>query len=379
MVAFAPIVPLSIAPAPAVPAPIMPKRLGVFLPNWIGDVVMATPALRALRKLVGPSGQLVGVMRPYVADVLAGTHWLDDIVLYSKDGKCPELSGRAAQRQLRELDLDCAVLLTNSLRTAWMAWRGGARERIGYVGDFRALLLTKRLRETDRDSDDLPIPTIDSYLKLAEAAGCAPEPPRLELATRPEDERAADALWKRFGLPSGDQVVVLNSGGAFGSTKHWPAEHFAKLAQRIVAKWGFSVLVHCGPAERDDAARIVALAGDRRIVGMSELDRLPMGLAKACVRRSRMLVSTDSGLRFFGIAFGKPVVTLFGPTAPEATRTHYDRETCLSLSLDCQPCMERTCPLGHHRCLRDLSVDQVYAAVAAGFSGSVNAESRIVA
>jgi heptosyltransferase-2 len=76
-----------------------------------------------------------------------------------------------------------------------------------------------------------------------------------------------------------------------------------------------------------------------------------------------MLVTTDSGPRFFGIAFGKPVVTLFGPTAAAHTATHYDREACLSLALACRPCMERTCPLGHHRCMRDLSVDYVYRAV----------------
>jgi heptosyltransferase-2 len=76
-----------------------------------------------------------------------------------------------------------------------------------------------------------------------------------------------------------------------------------------------------------------------------------------------MLVTTDSGPRFFGIAFGKPVVTLFGPTNPAATPTYYEHETSLSLSLDCQPCMERVCPLGHHRCMKELTVDRVYAAV----------------
>jgi heptosyltransferase-2 len=77
-----------------------------------------------------------------------------------------------------------------------------------------------------------------------------------------------------------------------------------------------------------------------------------------------MVVSTDSGPRFLAIAFGKPVVSLFGPTDPAATATRYPLETCLSLSLDCQPCMARTCPLVHHRCMRDLSVDHVYSAVA---------------
>lgn len=354
-------------------------RLAVFLPNWIGDVVMATPVLRALRKLAGPSDPVVGVMRPYVAEVLGGTHWIDEIILYEKAPRHSELSRRAAQRKLRAARIDLALLLTNSMRTAWMAWCGGCRERIGYVGDLRAFLLTKRLKESYCDAIDLPIPTIDSYLMLAEAAGCEPESPRLELATLPTDERAADTLWQRLGLPSGDRVVVLNPGGAFGAAKHWPTEHFAKLAQRIVVDWGYSVLVHCGPAERDHAARIVALAGDRRVVGMSELDQLPLSLAKACVRRSRMVVTTDSGLRFFGIAFNKPVVTLFGPTAPEATRTHYDHEKCLSLSLDCQPCEERTCPLSHHRCMRDLSVERVYAAVAAQLGSEFETSGRAVA
>ena len=91
---------------------------------------------------------------------------------------------------------------------------------------------------------------------------------------------------------------------------------------------------------------------------------LPIGLTKACIRRARMLVTTDSGPRYLGIAFERPVVTLFGPTDPRLVETHYERETCLSLALECQPCMERVCPLGHHRCMRDLSVEPVYAAVA---------------
>ena len=81
---------------------------------------------------------------------------------------------------------------------------------------------------------------------------------------------------------------------------------------------------------------------------------LPIGLTKACIRRARLLVTTDSGPRYLGIAFERPVVTLFGPTDPRLVETHYERETCLSLALDCQPCMERVCPLGHHRCMRDL-------------------------
>jgi heptosyltransferase-2 len=326
--------------------------------------VMATPALRALRKLVGEDGQLIGVMRPYVADVLAGTNWLDAQILYGKSPSRFRMASREVYAELRAARLDRIVLLTNSLRTAWLAWRSGSRERIGYVGEARALLLTKRL-VCPRTPDGSPVPTIDGYLQLAEAVGCEPASPRLELATTPADERAADAVWRQLGLPQGNDVVIFNSGGAYGAAKLWPAEYFAELARRIVGRHGnnYSVLVNCGPDERKIATEITVRAAHPRVVTMANLEHLPIGLTKACVRRARMLVTTDSGPRFLGIAFGKPVVTLFGPTNPAATATRYEHESCLSLSLECQPCMARTCPLGHHRCMRELTVDRVDTAV----------------
>ena len=338
-------------------------RLGVFLPNWVGDVVMATPALRTMREFVGDDGQLVGIMRPYVAEVLAGTTWLNQRILYDKPANRWGVASRNVYQSLREAKLDRVVLLTNSLRTAWMAWRSGARERFGYRGQARSWLLTNRYDQPIA-TDGGPLATIDGYRQLAEAAGCAPTSPLLELATTDSDEAAADAAWQRLKLPPGDRVVVLNSGGAYGAAKQWPAEHFAALARRIVNGGQFSVLVNCGPSEREIAREIVTRANDHRVTALAGEKQLPVGLTKACLRRSRLLVTTDSGPRFFGIAFGRPVVTLFGPTDPIRTATHYDAETCVSLSLDCQPCMARTCPLVHHRCMRDLSVEMVYRVVA---------------
>jgi heptosyltransferase-2 len=241
-----------------------------------------------------------------------------------------------------------------------MAWRGGARERIGHSGQLRGVLLTKRLTRPRRDDGSF-LPTIEGYLRLADVAGCTWEPRRLELATTPADERAADAVWRELDLPADGDVVILNSGGAFGAAKHWPVEHFAELARRIVGDRRTRVLINCGPAERKIAADIAALAADPRVVSLAGFEQLPIGLTKACMRRARLVVTTDSGPRFLAIAFDRPVVTLFGPTDPRATETGYEREISLSLNLDCQPCMERTCPLVHHQCMRDLSVDHVYA------------------
>jgi heptosyltransferase II len=320
--------------------------------------------VRAVRKHLGPEAKLYGVMRPYVAEVLRGSTWFDEAVVYSKRPKAGEWSAVAAIRHLRAAKLDRVVLLTNSFRTAWMAWGTGARVRVGYRGQLRSWLLTERHAMATNAATGLPIPTIDAYLQLASAIGCPPEPARMELATTAEDEAAADGAWRRLGLPAGSDVVVFNTGGAFGAAKNWPAEHFAALAARIAADWKLSVLVNCGPSERETAREIVARAGDSRVVSLADEAELPIGLTKACIRRSRMLVTTDSGPRYLGIAFERPVVTLFGPTDPRLVESHYEREICLALGLDCRPCMQRVCPLGHHKCMRDMSVDMVYGAVA---------------
>jgi heptosyltransferase II len=349
-------------------------RLGVFLPNWVGDVVMATPALRALRNMVGPHSQLIGILRPYVSEVLVGTPWLDEQVFCEPPKTLRGRWSSSIARDLRAAKLDTVILLTNSWRTAWLAWRSGAPERVGYKRDGRSWMLTKSIPERLQANGTLE-PTLEGYLHIVEAAGAKVESMTLELGTTSADEQSADEVWKRLRLPAGDRVVVLNSGGAFGAAKQWPAEHFADLARRIAKSGDYWVLANCGPAEREIAKEIVARADNPRVVSLAECASLPVGLTKACIRRSRMLVSTDSGPRYFGVAFGKPVVTLFGPTDPLATRLPYGRETSLSLSLDCQPCMERTCPLKgdlHHRCMRDLSVDMVYGAVARSLETSEN-------
>lgn len=337
-------------------------RLGVFLPNWVGDVVMATPALRSLRTHVG-NGALVGIMRPYVAEVLAGSDWFDESIVYQKgDGSLfhPPAELRAAR-------LDAVVLLTNSLRTGWMAYQSGARERIGMAGNLRSPLLTTRVRAARRGWRErwrrVELPTVAAYMQVAQAAGAPPVAPLLELATTAADELAADAVWRRLGWSEHDHVAVLNTGGAFGAAKDWPGEHFASLARRLAVERDFRVLINCGPKERDAARAIVAAAADPRVASLADEVDLPIGLTKAVIRRAELLVTTDSGPRFFGVAFGVPTVTLFGPTSTELTRTFSRYETCITLGLDCQPCMQRSCPLGHHRCMRDLSVDRVLAAV----------------
>jgi heptosyltransferase-2 len=323
---------------------------------------MATPALRALRRHFAPPDRLIGIMRPYLADVLAGTHWFDEQLYYDPRSRAATLRGWRFVRRLRQARLSTAVLLTNSLRTGWLAFVSGAAERIGYVRYGRGLLLNRKLYPP-RDGRKLrPTPAVDYYLDLAYALGCPAEDTALELATLAQDERAADEVWEKLRLPSGDRVIVFNSSGAYGAAKLWPAEYFAELACRVVATLDRHVLVICGPNEREIAREIVYRASDRRVVGLTD-ERLSIGLSKACVRRAGLMVTTDSGPRHFAAAFDVPVITLFGPTHVAWSETHYAGAVHLQREVPCGPCQQRVCPLVHHRCMRELSVDEVYAAV----------------
>jgi lipopolysaccharide heptosyltransferase II len=337
-------------------------NLAIFMPNWVGDAVMATPTLRALRSLCGVRGQLTAVLRPHIAEVLAGTDSFDEQILFDPHTRDRELGSWSVVKQLRAAAPDAIVLLTNSLRTGLIAWATGAKTRVGYARYGRGLTLTNRLHEPRRGRRRIPTPAIDTYLQLAYSLGAPNQSPRLDLATLPGDELAADVVWKKLNLPPGDQVVVLNSSGAFGAAKLWPAEYFGELARRIVQRDKLSVLVVCGPDERETARKIVKEAQHPGVVSLAD-EPVSLGLTKACVRRSRMLVTTDSGPRFFGVAFGLPVITLFGPTFIDWTRSHYAGEICLQHDVPCGPCMRHVCPFVHHRCMRDLSVDRVYQAV----------------
>lgn len=337
-------------------------KIAVFLPNWVGDVVMATPTLRALREHVGESGRLLGVMRPPAAGVLAGTNWLDKQLVYDPRSADLDERGWSLVRRLRRERVDLAILLPNSWRTALMALASGAKDRLGYERGGRGLLLTRKLYPPRKDGRLEPVSALDYYLELAYAAGCPSASRQVQLATLPADEKAADAVWSKFRFPRGRQVVVLNSGGAFGAAKLWPTPYFASLARRLATEDRRHVLVLCGPQERALAAEIVRDAAHPRVTSLAD-EPLGIGLSKACVRRAAAMVTTDSGPRHFAAAFDVPVVTLFGPTHIGLSENYHSRAVHLQHHLECIPCQRRTCPLGHHRCMRDLSIDEVYRAV----------------
>ncbi len=337
-------------------------NIGIFLPNWLGDLVMATPMLRAMRRRFGTSARLVGVMRPYLADVLAGTGFLDEQWYFQPHAREPHLRHWSLVRRMRRERFDVAILLPNSFRAALLARLGGARERIGYRCQGRGPLLTKKLESPRTEGFVAESPMVTYYLKLAEAVGCFPESPRLELATLPRDDESADRVWESLGLRTDGRVAMLNSGSSNGVAKFWPADDFAQLGRRIAEELDHDVLVMCGPRERSVALEIVEQAKHPRVFSMAG-QPLDLGTAKGCIRRGRVMVSTDSGPRHVAAAFGKPVVTLLGPTLPIWIENPTVVAVDLQLDLECIGCQNRVCPLEHHRCMRELTPDFVFGEV----------------
>lgn len=319
---------------------------------------MATPALRALRDHFADA-EIVGILRPYVVDVLAGTTLLDRLLIHN-----PKQSRVDAWRMLRALHrerFDLAVILPNSLRSGLWAWASGAKRTLGYARNGRSLLLTDPI---PAPSLAVPHPVLDEMLQLVGQLGCRSLSRKMELATSPRDEEQIAAFWQRHPAADSANYVCLNTGGTSGASaaKDWPTEYFAELARRLADELGRTVLVICGPSERATAQRIVADTAHPRVLSLAD-EPLSIGLTKAAIRHASLMVTTDSGPRHFAAAFGVPCLTLFGPTHIAWSETFHPQGVHLQLKVDCGPCQQRVCPLKHHRCMRELTVDRVFGEI----------------
>ena len=329
--------------------------LAVALPNWVGDVVMATPTLRALRARF-PDERIVAVCRPYVRPVLDPNPWIN---AYIEVGKT-HADFRRGAAALRHERADAGILMPNSFRSALVFWLSRVHRRIGYDRNGRGMLLTDRLQAPREGGRFTPSSMITYYLRLAEVLGAPTTDRRMELFTTEADESAAAAAYQAAGLDASHTLLIC-PGYAFGPSKGWPVEHWAALVRGAKERFGLTAAVLCGPSEAAIADAISQAVGGCATFHDKGID---LASARAVVRRARALVAIDSGLRHYAAAFGRPVVALFGPTHIEWTETWYAKEVRLQAAPPCGPCQEPLCPVGTTECMWKIQPEEALDALA---------------
>jgi heptosyltransferase-2 len=340
-------------------------RILVRMPNWLGDVVMATPLLRTLREAY-PRARLDILVQPGGALVLEGVPFVDDVLLYRRKGEHAGLVGmRRMAAELRARRYELGIVCPNSFSSALLFRLAGVRRRLGWSYGGRGFLLTDRLVPRMRGHRRVPRPMPQYYLDLARHLGCEVLAEDAVLAVTPDGEAEADAFMARHGV--GDTPLVgLNVGAAFGPSKHWRADRFGEVATGLRARRGMRTVVLCGPGEEALGRQVedaVAAASCDDVIRTSDAVLSLAGL-KSVVNRLALMVTTDTGPRHFAIAFDVPVVCVMGSTDPLMTDQPGARAEVVRLEplLDCMPCHEKVCPLQHHDCLEKLAAAPVLAA-----------------
>lgn len=335
-----------------------PRHILVFLPNWLGDAVMATPALRALRRRY-PEATITGAGKGAICQVLAGFSCLDRLISLPPRPGLFSLLGEA--RGLSRPRPDLAVLMPNSFRTALLAWLAGSRHRVGFERGGRGVLLSQALPRYREGGQRAPRYTALEYLALVEPLGATADDMGLELAAAPE-ERDAVADYLEPDRP----VVGIAPGAAFGPSKLWLPERYAAVADALAASCNAQCVLLTGPGEED--TRDAVLAAARSPIVICHEDGGSIARLKATVSHLDLLIGNDSGPRHIAIAFGKPVVCIMGPTSPRYTESPWERGEVVRIDVDCGPCQRPYCRTDH-RCMTGISVARVVEAARPWLSG----------
>ena len=322
-------------------------RTLVVSPNWVGDTVMSLPVLAALAE----SGREVTVLAPsHLHPLLALSPSVDCMVAKGA-------SGAETVSRMKEAVCDEAVLLPNSFRAAWLAYRARIPARFGYRGDGRSLLLAPAVHRPPGKTHQLR-----DYDRLLRKMGVSPSPEPPGLTITEEIDGLVETALAAAGvsLETGEPPLVgVFPGAEFGSSKRWPVERFAAVTKALIRSPAVRPILIAGPKEVKLAETLRQRAGAVPVLGPD----LDLGGLAGLLARTAVLVTNDSGPMHLAAAVGTRCVAIFGPTDPSRTSPIGSEHRVLYRSRWCSPCFRRRCPLFHHRCMTEIEVEHVEEAI----------------
>lgn len=323
----------------------------VIAPQWIGDAVMTEPLMRRLH--ARGERLTVGAL-PWVAPVYRAMPHVDEVIDFPfQHGGLQWKARRTLGKQLQG-QFDTAYVLPNSIKSALLPFLASIPRRVGYLGEARVGLLTHRLKNPKNKP-----PMVAFYSALSGEQGIEQDRPHLQLKPG-EMESALQAV----GLQA-QRYYVFAPGAEYGPAKRWPTAHFGALAQLLDQP-----VVLLGSGKEAPLCEEIAAAAPGRCHNLA--GKTSLNQAFALIAAARAVISNDSGLMHVAAAFGVPQVAVFGSSSPLHTPPLNDRAQVVWLKndpayqppLDCAPCFERECPLGHTRCLNDITPQRVRALLA---------------
>jgi heptosyltransferase-2 len=328
--------------------------------NWVGDAIMALPALRAVRKRF-PEAEIAVLARPYVADIYRHQGICDRLIGYQPQGDHAGFAGRERLvTQLRAQKFDSAILFQNAFDAAWLVWRAGIPERIGYARDGRSLLLTKAVPVPR--AGEIPAHEKFYYLELVRRVGwieTLSDEAHIILEVPEDQRRRAGETLLTAGSRANVLRVAIGAGASYGSAKCWPPERFAELANRVQAQSDADVILFGTSAEASVSQAIAQ--GMRRapidLTGKTAIAELP-----ALLSQCHLFIGNDSGAMHVAAAVGLALVAVFGPTDPLGTAPVTPRSSIVQQRPYCSPCFLRRCPTDH-RCMLAITAEIAESAV----------------
>lgn len=327
-------------------------KIVVRIPNWIGDAILARPALDSLAARY-PEADIAIAAAGWVRDLFGGEGGRFRLLSLDGSGSTRDIKASAALRAER---FDLGLLLTNSFGSALQLRQAGIPERWGYGRDGRGFLLTRAVKPPDPQTQ--PRHQVHYYLDLLKKLGLPTLPPSLRLDLSEAERDQARRRLEEMGAGDGRPLVILNPGASYGPAKRWPAERFAALAGLLVRGRRARILLTGSPAEAAVTAEVASLMDEPAIDGAGRTTlRELLGL----ISRAALFVSNDSGPMHMANALRVPVVAVFGPTEPRATGPFHVPSTVLHKEAPCGPCLYRVCPFDH-RCLRAITAEEAYEA-----------------